>query len=226
MLVPFYYSTTGDIHDPLLGFHVDADGTVQAETDPMRGDTTHLTRGFLVMQGKMDGEKMTFIVCHWPSRGAGSEARERAGFQVRQLQLALMKKDPDSKVVIMGDLNDDPNNKSVMKELGCKTETKQVKEPTDLYNPWYNTLYKVGQGTLYYNGKWNLFDQIIVSGNLIGSDRSTLKFFRHEIFMRDYLFQQEGRYKGSPLRTHAGGVWLNGYSDHLPTQIYLAKEVQ
>lgn len=226
MLVPFYYSTTGDIHDPLLGFHVDADGTVQAETDPMRGDTTHLTRGFLVMQGKMDGEKMTFIVCHWPSRGAGSEARERAGFQVRQLQLALMKKDPDSKVVIMGDLNDDPNNKSVMKELGCKTETKQVKEPTDLYNPWYNTLYKVGQGTLYYNGKWNLFDQIIVSGNLIGSDRSTLKFFRHEIFMRDYLFQLEGRYKGSPLRTHAGGVWLNGYSDHLPTQIYLAKEVQ
>lgn len=225
MLVPFYYGEKGDVHDPLLGFRVEADGTVQAETG-LKGDTTYITRGFLVMQGRLAGEPMIFIVCHWPSRGAGSEARERAGFQVKKLQLALMKQHPEAKVVIMGDLNDDPNNKSVTKELACVSETKQVKHPTDLYNPWYNTLYKVGQGTLLYNGKWNLFDQIIVSGNLIGQDRSSLKFYRHEIFMRDYLFQQEGRYKGSPLRTHAGGVWLNGYSDHLPTQIYLVKEVK
>ena len=73
-------------------------------------------------------------------------------------------------------------------------------------------------------GKWNLFDQIVFSGNLLGTDRTSLKFYKHEIFMRDYLFQQEGKYKGSPLRTHAGGVWLNGYSDHLPTQIYLVKQ--
>ena len=226
MLVPFYYSPTGRVDDPLLGFHTTADGTVEAETDMLKGDTTYLTRGFLVAEGRLAGEKMYFIVCHWPSRGAGSEARERAGFQVRQLQMVLMKHDPEAKVIIMGDLNDDPNNKSVMKELGCATETKQVKQTTDLYNPWYNTLYKVGQGTLLYNGKWNLFDQIILTGNLIGTDRSTLKYYRHEIFMRDYLFQQEGRYKGSPLRTHAGGVWLNGYSDHLPTQVYLVKEVK
>ena len=41
---------------------------------------------------------------------------------------------------------------------------------------------------------------------------------------RDYLFQKEGKYKGNTLRTHAGGVWLNGYSDHLPTVVYLIKE--
>ena len=224
MIVPFYYSPTGKVDDPLLGFHVDANGQVQAETE-LKGDTTYITRGFLVMEGRLAGEKMYFIVCHWPSRGAGSEARERAGFQVRCLKDALMKQSPEAKVVIMGDLNDDPNNKSVTRELACVSETNDVKKATDLYNPWYNTLYKVGQGTLLYNGKWNLFDQIILSGNLIGKDRSSLKYFRHEIFMRDYLFQQEGRYKGSPLRTHAGGVWLNGYSDHLPTQVYLVKEV-
>ena len=38
------------------------------------------------------------------------------------------------------------------------------------------------------------------------------------------MFQKEGKYKGYPKRTHAGGVWLNGYSDHLPTIIYLIKE--
>lgn len=225
MIVPYYYGPSGKVDDPLLGFHVDEQGLVQAETE-LKGDTTHITRGFLVMEGRLAGEKMYFIVCHWPSRGAGSETRERAGYQVRCLKEALMKQSPDAKVIIMGDLNDDPGNKSVTKELACVSETKDVKKATDLYNPWYNTLYKVGQGTLLYNGKWNLFDQIILSGNLVGNDRSSLKFFRHDIFLRDYLFQQEGKYKGSPLRTHAGGVWLNGYSDHFPTQIYLVKEVK
>ncbi len=225
MIVPFYYSPTGNVEDPLIGFTVDANGKVQAETE-LKGDTTYITRGFLVVEGKLAGESVYVIVNHWPSRGAASPARERAGYQVRLLKDALMKENKDAKVIIMGDLNDDPNNRSVTHALGCVSEQKDVKKPTDLYNPWYNTLCKVGQGTLLYNGKWNLFDQIILSGNFIGSDRSTLKFYRHDIFLRDYLLQQEGRYKGSPLRTHAGGVWLNGYSDHLPTYVYLVKEVK
>ena len=126
----------------------------------------------------------------------------------------------------MGDLNDDPNNKSLTDALGCKHRLRDVRSAGDLYNPWWDTLYKAGQGTLLYDGKWNLFDQIVFTGNLLGDDRTTLKFYRNEVFVRDYLFQQEGRYKGSPRCTHAGGVWLNGYSDHLPTYIYLIKEVR
>lgn len=222
--VQYNYGPTGKVNDPMLGFTIDKKGKVQA-IDHLQGDTTYITRGFLVMEGRMAGEKIFFIVNHWPSRAAGDEVRQRAGWQVRQLKDALQKSEPDSKVVIMGDMNDDPGNKSMTEQLECKSEIKDVKSASDMYNPWYNTLYKVGQGTLLYNGKWNLFDQIVVSGNLIGKDRSTLKYYQHAIFMRDYLFQQEGRYKGSPLRTHAGGVWLNGYSDHLPTQIYLVKEI-
>ena len=224
-IVPYYYDPEGKIDSDLLGFYTDENGQVQAYEE-LKGDTTHITRGFLVMQGKLAGERMFFIVNHWPSRAAGSEARERAGFQVRCLKDALMKQDPAAKIVIMGDMNDDPGNKSMTEQLGCKSKTKDVKNPGDLYNPWYDTLYKLGQGTLLYDGKWNLFDQIVFTGNLLGSDRSTLKFYRHEIFIRDYLFQQDGRYKGSPLRTHAGGTWLNGYSDHLPTYIYLVKELK
>ena len=55
-------------------------------------------------------------------------------------------------------------------------------------------------------------------------DCSTLKYYRHQIFRRDYLFQKEGKYKGNTLRTHAGGAWLDGYSDHLPTVVYVVKE--
>lgn len=213
-------ATTGDLP---LGFTQNENNDIIPT--PLYGDTTHITRGFLVGIGTMAGEKMAIIVNHWPSRGAESEARERAAAQVYQLKEALIKKYPGIKIVIEGDLNDDPNNKSVVKELKCITEEKDIKNGIhDLYNPWYNMLYKKGQGTLMYNGKWNLFDQIIISGNFInGNDYSTLTFRTNEVFMRDYLFQQDGRYKGNPLRTTAGGSWLNGYSDHLPTCIYLVK---
>lgn len=223
-IVPYVYGPTGKIDDPLLGFTLAADGSVVA-SEKLIGDTTHITRGFLVMHGQMQGEKFYFIVNHWPSRSAGDEVRQRAGFQVGQLKDAIMAHEPEARVIIMGDLNDDPGNKSVTKQLGAVSNPKDVKKATDLYNPWYDVLYKEGRGTLLYNNQWNLFDQIIVSGNLVGKDRSTFKLFNHAIFSRDYLFQQEGRYKGNTLRTHAGGVWLNGYSDHLPTQIFLWKEI-
>lgn len=79
-----------------------------------------------------------------------------------------------------------------------------------------------------YRGSWNLFDQIILSSNLINQngskDYSSLKYFNCQIQRMPYLLQTEGSYKGSPKRTSAGGVWLNGYSDHLPVVVYLLKE--
>lgn len=189
-------------------------------------DTTYKTRGFLIVSGDMGGEVVHIIVNHWPSRYAKSPARERAGTLVRQLKDSIMNVHPDTKVFIMGDMNDDPDNKSMKTCLGAMRNKEDVKSPTGLYNPWWNILRKKGHGTLKYKGKWNLFDQVVVSGNLLGSDRSTLKLWKIEIFSRNYLFQQEGRYKGNTLRTHAGGVWLNGYSDHLPVIVYVVKEAE
>lgn len=192
------------------------------------GDTTHATRGFLIASGTIAGDKISFIVNHWPSRSAVSEFREMAGRQVRKMIDSIQATDPKEKIVIMGDLNDDPKDKSVTQALGAKHVISECGE-RDMYNPWYDTLYKVGQGTLLYDGKWNLFDQIIVSSNLLNQDGvkdfSTLKLHKNEIYLRDFLMTQEGKTKGAPKRTSAGGVWLNGYSDHLPTQIFLVKEV-
>ncbi len=189
-------------------------------------DTTYATRGFLLSSGMIAGENVHVIVNHWPSRGAVSFYRELGGTQVRAVKDSIMQADPSAKVIIMGDFNDDPIDPSMTKSLGAKNKLKEVKNDDDLYNPWYDMLYKTGQGTLLYDGKWNLFDQIVFTGNLLGSDRSTLKYYKNEVFLRNYLIQQEGRYKGSPLRTHGSGVWLNGYSDHLPAIIYLVKEVK
>ena len=189
-------------------------------------DSLRATRGFLVVSGTMADEHVTIIVNHLPSRGATSFYREEGGSQLKVVKDSLIAEDPDVKLLIMGDMNDDPQDKSMAKCLGAKRKVSEVGDG-DLYNPWWDVLAS-GTGTLMYNGAWNLFDQIILSPSLLDRDKtkdySTLKLFSHQIFRRDYLFQKEGKYKGNTLRTHAGGVWLDGYSDHLPTVVYLIKE--
>lgn len=189
------------------------------------GTMSH-TRGFLTVGGKLAGEQVHVIVNHWPSRFNDSPQRELAGRQVRVLVDSLLTACPATTVIIMGDLNDDPDDKSIAQALGAKKQKDECRQTTDLYNPWWKTLRDDGVGTLRYEGKWNLFDQIIVSGRAVDGDRTHLQYLKNEIFVRDYMVQQEGKYKGSPLRTFGSGVWLNGYSDHFPTTIYLVKEAQ
>lgn len=189
-------------------------------------DAGRATRGFLVVSGTLAKEHVTIIVNHLPSRGAASYAREDGGSQLRVVKDSLQKDDPKVKLFIMGDMNDDPQDRSMAVCLGAKREISEVEEG-GLWNPWWNVLAS-GTGTLLYKGAWNLFDQIILSSNLLdksgSKDYTTLKLLDYQIFRRDYLIQQSGEYKGNTLRTHAGGKWLNGYSDHLPTLVYLVKE--
>ena len=189
-------------------------------------DKGRATRGFLIVSGTLAKEHVTIIVNHLPSRGAKSYAREDGGAQLRVVKDSLQKDDPNVKLFIMGDMNDDPQDRSMAVCLGAKREISEVEEG-GLWNPWWNVLAS-GQGTLQFQGSWNLFDQIILSSNLLdksgNKDYSTLKLLDYQIFRRDYLIQQSGQYRGNTLRTHGGGKWLNGYSDHLPTLVYLVKE--
>ncbi|ADV43678.1 endonuclease/exonuclease/phosphatase family protein [Bacteroides helcogenes] len=187
---------------------------------PFKGDTVHLTRGFLIVDGQLAGERVCVIVNHWPSRGAKAEVRIHAARQVEALKDSLLHKDKKLKLIVMGDMNDDPMDES-MQALGARKYAKKVRKG-EFYNPWWETLEDKGVGTLLYQGKWNLFDQIVVSKPLLKS-RKGLRYDHNEVFIRDYLIQQDGKYKGAPLRTHGGRIWLNGYSDHLPTIIYLRK---
>ncbi|MGL5635472.1 MAG: endonuclease/exonuclease/phosphatase family protein [Bacteroidales bacterium] len=186
------------------------------------------TRDQLVVRGRIDGELFNIIVNHWPSRRGGEERsrpkRAIAAQLTKDIVDSIQRVTPESKIVIMGDLNDDPNNYSVKEVLDAKKYEKEVK-PGGLFNPFWS-IFDKGIGTLAYKGQWNLFDQIIISYNLLGKDRSSLKFWKAEVFSKDFLKTQEGTYKGYPKRTHAGGVWTNGYSDHFPTLIYLVKELQ
>ncbi|MCM1041965.1 MAG: endonuclease/exonuclease/phosphatase family protein [Bacteroides sp.] len=186
------------------------------------------TRDQLVVSGIYMGDTIHFIVIHWPSRLGGekksSPKRELAAEYSRGIVDSLLAVNPKAKVVLMGDMNDDPYNNSVVKIMNAPKQDDYTKlQPGQMFNASYG-LFKRGVGTLCYQGKWNLFDQMIITQGLTGKDRSTLKFYGYRIFNDPMLIQKSGKYNGYPLRTHAGGVYLNGYSDHFPVYMILIKE--
>lgn len=186
------------------------------------------TRLQLLISGYLQGEKIHIIVNHWPSRYGGELAsrptRDTAAMLTKQICDSIYKKEPRAKIVIMGDLNDDPFNHSCKDVLGARKERKDVEE-----QGFFNTMWQIldrGQGSLAYNGSWNLFDQIIISEPLMNANpKKEWSYWKAQIFNKDFLTYQEGKDKGTPRRTLKGGVWdSGGYGDHYPTMIYLIKQ--
>ncbi|MGY6648886.1 endonuclease/exonuclease/phosphatase family protein [Wenyingzhuangia sp. IMCC45574] len=186
------------------------------------------TRDILHVSGFLGKEKIHLIVNHWPSRRGGAKKSSVLRETVAKRDLEIVKKiqeeDPNAKILLMGDFNDNPNDKSFKKVL--KTERyKKKTAPQELFNPFEN-LYKKGFNTLTFRGDLFLFDQIFFTGNLLtkNKDFSEFGFYKAGIHNPSYMTLQEGRYKGSPKRSFAGGNYTGGYSDHYPVYIYLIKE--
>ncbi len=188
----------------------------------MPWNNAFFTRDQLVVSGLLDGELVHFIVNHWPSRASGPEFRAEAAKLTRRLTDSLLAVSPSVKIMIMGDLNDDPVDPSITEVLGAKNDIRNLAK-SDLYNPYWQ-LFRDGKGTLTYRNAWNLFDQIIVSAALISPAPKTWKYSQAEVHKPGFILEQEGAYAGYPLRSFAGGRYTAGYSDHLPSYILLSKE--
>jgi exonuclease III len=184
------------------------------------------TRDILVVSGLLDGETIHLVVNHWPSRRGGEVAsrprRIAASKRMKQIVDSLWTKDPYSKIICMGDFNDDPNSlsiRNILKPIRARENTKLK----SLYNPM-EEMHRKGYGTLAYRDNWNLFDQFIISAELLKKDYSSLRFFKAGIFNDLSLQTASGRYKGYPFRSNDNGHFTGGYSDHYPVYLYLIKE--
>lgn len=180
------------------------------------------SRDQLVVTGELDGEEISVIVNHWPSRRSGPEYRAEAARLSRKLSDSLMRINKEAKIFIMGDLNDDPTDRSVMKYLGAKGKKEEVARG-DLFNPMWQ-LHRDGIGSLAYRDAWNLFDQIIISEPLLSEKGKGWKFYKAKIYNEKFLIQKEGPFAGYPFRTFAGGAYAGGYSDHFPAYLFVVKE--
>ncbi len=185
------------------------------------------SRDQLLVSGKLEGEEMHFIVNHWPSRRGGEKRsrplRNAAADLCRSIADSILQINKDAKIIMMGDLNDDPINQSLTRHLKASGDKKNLKEG-HFYNPMYN-MFKSGKGTLAYRDTWSLFDQIIFTQGCLGKNYSTYKYYKTSIFNKRFLLQKKGRYAAYPLRSFAGGVYLGGYSDHFPVYSYMIKEL-
>lgn len=184
----------------------------------------HATRDVLLVTGLLGGDTVFVLVNHWPSRSGGEAAsapkRAIAADVNRRVIDSLVSVNTDRKVFVMGDLNDDPVDLSVTKHLGSTGDKNKVSD-TKLYNPWV-AYYKKGIGTLGYDDSWNIFDQIIMSKGVV-NDKLGWRYYKSEVFNKDFLKEKYGQYKGYPKRAFVNGSWNNGYSDHFPVIVYLVK---
>lgn len=190
------------------------------------------TRDILTMWGTIDSLPFYFMVVHWPSRLGGREASEfkrvAVGEQMRRLADSVLRADPATSVVAMGDFNDDPSDRSLTEGLGARGRVRDL-APGDFFNP-FAAMHRAGLGTLAYGDRWNLFDNIVVSANMVRDADDGMRLvqapgskYYGAIFRRPYMVQQEGQFKGYPLRTYVGNNFQGGYSDHFPVYIYFAR---
>ncbi|MBL7738516.1 MAG: endonuclease/exonuclease/phosphatase [Chitinophagaceae bacterium] len=188
----------------------------------------YYTRDILWVKGQLDGETIHVYVNHWPSRSGGEErsapAREAAAQVCRNHIDSILKQEPNARIIVMGDLNDDPTNASVSAILNAKGRQKDVRAG-GLFNPW-TEMYRKGYGTLAYRDAWGLFDQIIISSPFLDKEQNGLFFYQQHIFRKEYMVENKGQYKGYPMRTWDGNTYRGGYSDHFPTYIVFLKKLQ
>lgn len=195
---------------------------ISSETFPLyledEDGTRDYTRDILLVTGKLKGTLVHILVNHWPSRrdGAESTAHKRiaAANLARRIKANLVVEDAEARVIFMGDFNDDPTSESIREHL--------VQE--DLYNPM-ESIHAKGKGSLTYANKWNLFDQIIFTKNLLGGTGNALQFKHAEVFNKKWLKVFKGKLKGNPFRTYIGPWYQGGFSDHFPVYAYFKKQV-
>ena len=185
------------------------------------------TRDQLLVSGRLDGDLIHILVNHWPSRSGGEERSRSKRVGAAKLNKKIIDSlqiiDPYAKIIIMGDLNDDPINASVKEVLKAKAKKEEL-GLKEIYNP-YEDFYKHGLGTNAYRDAWSLFDQIMMTQPLLEKDYSSFRFYKAFIFNKNYLVTKRGRWKGYPFRSFADGGFTGGFSDHFPVFIYLIKEV-
>ena len=176
--------------------------------------TASPTRDMLTVWGEMDGHPTFIVVVHWPSRIGGvrfTESERRiCARQVREVVDSVMMQNPATRIIIMGDMNDNPRNKSLTEDLRA---TRRPTQPTELYNPFA----EVRRGSSVYDGRWNKYDNIVVSINtpllpIDGKRRAAI--YRHPSLLTR---------RGTPRPTYDGTDHNGGASDHLPIYIVIGE---
>jgi len=183
-----------------------------------------------MVRGTIDDEMFAFFVAHLPSRlgGKGADLRPCGAEIIYNRAIELEKEFPGINIVVMGDMNDNPTDVSMVTYMHGKEKIADVGEE-DFFSPFLSML-KAGYSSLYYRGESNIYDIILVNQALAAGPEDSFRIqpiikkkYYGRIFNKPFMTNQRGPYKGTPFRTFSGGAFVGGYSDHYPTYIVIKK---
>ena len=149
-----------------------------------------------------------------------------AAMMAKKITDSIQMAEPGAKIVLMGDLNDDPLSPSIQDGLQAVRKIKDL-DSNEIYNPMED-FHRQGIGTHFWRDNPNVFDMIMVSSGLVtkNNDFSTYQFYRAKVYSKNYMKQQTGAYMGYPFRTYVGSTYQGGYSDHFPVYMFAVKELK
>ena len=184
----------------------------------------YTTRDILYVKGLYrNRDSLHLFVNHWPSRRGGVEASEPkrlfVASELRKQIDGIFTKNTKAKIILMGDFNDETDNKSILSKL----QAARTAGPPDRFDYLYNcsaALDRSGEGTYKYKDNWNMLDQIIVSAALIDPSAS-LSASPASIYQADWMIYEDKKYGRRPSKTYGGPNYYGGSSDHFPVYIDL-----
>jgi len=180
-------------------------------------DPEYSTRDILYVKGETrNKEEFHIFVNHWPSRIGGLEQTEPKRVAVARLLKSkidsVQKVNPSANILVMGDMNDEPSNKSVSEVLAAKSPKVKNAALVNLMYPIHTNK----KGSYNYRGNWNMLDNIVISAGLLDNNGfqcvEKQGFVFHEKWM-EYVDKTNGI---TPNRTYGGPNYYGGVSDHFP----------
>ena len=183
------------------------------------------TRDVLYIKAELMNNKIIHVfVNHWPSRREGqveSEPKRIAAAKVVRAEIdKLLAADKNANILVMGDFNDFPTDKSI-KEILKAVGQKDLKTADQMVNLFWEAQAN-DEGTMVHDRKWDVLDQMIVSSGFfknignIGIEKNTANIGRIDKLLYTY---KDGSQK--PSSTYGGPKYYGGYSDHLPVYLLL-----
>lgn len=183
------------------------------------------TRDILYVKGTtLNNDTLHIFVNHFPSRYGGEleseDSRMFVASVLRHKVDSLFQLNSKVNIVIMGDFNDYPDNRSIEKVLQAFPNDSKI-EGNRLYNLFYTTHTDKKIGSYKHSGEWGMLDQIIVSTHLLSDTLHvhTTPTSGH-VFAPAFLLEDEAKGFGEkPFRTYVGMKYHGGFSDHLPIYV-------
>lgn len=203
--------------DVAMIYRKDAFQEIKHEVLPVTfaDDPEFKTRDILHVTGKMRHEVVHVFVNHWPSRIGGDDKTEPK----RVLAASVLKKrvdeilssDPKARIIMMGDMNDEPANKSLTEILGAKEPGSGA--------PLVNLMYpddNAGKGTYFFSGNWNMLDNLVVSEAVLKGKGVRVEGGKGNIYNSDWMIFKNKNGDKTPNRSYVGNKYVGGVSDHFP----------